>query len=174
MAQSGHGFMTVFVSDTSVLIDLERGALLETAFALPFEFAVPDLLYAQELRPHHGDRLLEWGLRIETLSPDDVARAVDDRRSNPSLSLPDAFALALARSQHWTLLTGDRALRELAESEGVECHGVLWVLDRIYEARIISAQHLREALQAIADHPRCRLPRREIRLRLAQYTPRID
>ena len=36
--------MKVLVSDTSVLIDLERGSLLEISFALPFEFAVPDLL----------------------------------------------------------------------------------------------------------------------------------
>jgi hypothetical protein len=41
--------MTVLVSDTSVLIDLERGNLLETTFNLPVTLAVPDLLYAQEL-----------------------------------------------------------------------------------------------------------------------------
>jgi len=37
--------MTVLVSDTSVLIDLERGSFLEHVFRLPFEFAVSDLLY---------------------------------------------------------------------------------------------------------------------------------
>jgi hypothetical protein len=31
------------------LDDLERGSLLEDMFRLPFEFAVPDLLYAREL-----------------------------------------------------------------------------------------------------------------------------
>jgi len=41
--------MRVLVSDTSVLIDLERGDLLESAFALPFEFAVPDLLYIERI-----------------------------------------------------------------------------------------------------------------------------
>ncbi|NML13354.1 PIN domain-containing protein, partial [Sphingobium sp. AR-3-1] len=37
--------MTVLVSDTSVIIDLERADLLDEMFLLPFEFAVPDLLY---------------------------------------------------------------------------------------------------------------------------------
>ena len=36
--------MKVLVSDTSVLIDLERGALLDASFLLPFQLAVPDLL----------------------------------------------------------------------------------------------------------------------------------
>lgn len=36
--------MRVLVSDTSVLVDLERGSLLEASFRLPFQFAVPDLL----------------------------------------------------------------------------------------------------------------------------------
>ena len=35
--------MKVLVSDTSILIDLERGTLLETCFLLPFQFVVPDL-----------------------------------------------------------------------------------------------------------------------------------
>ena len=34
----------ILVSDTSVLIDLERGGLLEAVFTLPHEFAVPDVL----------------------------------------------------------------------------------------------------------------------------------
>ena len=41
--------MAVLVSDTSVIIDLERGALLDDLFRLPFEFAVPDLLFHREL-----------------------------------------------------------------------------------------------------------------------------
>ena len=59
--------MKVLVSDTSILIDLERGSLLETCFRLPFEFAVPDLLYERELKNHGGDNLLRLGLRIEDL-----------------------------------------------------------------------------------------------------------
>ncbi|GIV60064.1 MAG: hypothetical protein KatS3mg043_1153 [Rhodothermaceae bacterium] len=31
------------------------------------------------------------------------------------------------------LLTGDNALRKLAQSLGIEVHGVLWVLDQLYD-----------------------------------------
>jgi hypothetical protein len=40
----------ILVSDTSVLIDLERGGLLEAIFGLPHEFAVPDVLYDREMQ----------------------------------------------------------------------------------------------------------------------------
>ena len=40
----------VLVSDTSVLIDLKRGSLLEVSFRLAFRFVVPDLLYERELK----------------------------------------------------------------------------------------------------------------------------
>jgi hypothetical protein len=40
----------ILVSDTSVLIDLERGGFLEVMFSLPYEFAVPDVLYHQEMQ----------------------------------------------------------------------------------------------------------------------------
>ena len=50
--------MNVLVSDTSVLLDLERGALLEASFRLPFRFTVPDLLYERELKDWRGAELI--------------------------------------------------------------------------------------------------------------------
>ncbi len=161
--------MIVLVSDTSVLIDLERGGLLEPIFSLPYQFAVPDVLYRRELAGEWGDCLVGLGLRVEEVSAAGVANALRYRAARPVLSVPDSFALALARERQWTLLTGDAQLRELAVVEQVECHGVLWVVDRMEEARVPGIQTLRNALLAISRHPRCRLPRREIAIRLERY-----
>ena len=68
--------MPVLVSDTSVLIDLERGSFLEPVFRLPYEFAVPDLLYERELRDHGGPALIDMGLRVEELDGPAVALAL--------------------------------------------------------------------------------------------------
>ena len=54
--------MKVLVSDTSVLIDLDRGTLVEPTFRLPFEFTVPDLLYECELSEHGGPDFVRLGL----------------------------------------------------------------------------------------------------------------
>ncbi len=129
--------MKILVSDTSVLIDLDRGVLVEAAFRLPFEFTVPDLLYERELREHGGPEFVKMGLRLEELDGNGVARALGYFRKRRSLSLPDSFAFALAKANAWTLLSGDRELRELAEEEEVQCHGVLWLLDRMFEHRVL-------------------------------------
>ena len=158
--------MKVLVSDTSVLIDLERGSLLETSFRLPFEFAVPDLLYQQELKDHGGGALIELGLSVEKLDGEGAALALSYRRRRRSLSLPDSFALALAKFRAWTLLSGDGDLRELATEEKVACHGVLWLIDRLFEEGVEDGNRLCTGLRAIAAHPRCRLPKAEIHKRI--------
>ena len=96
--------MPVLVYDTSVLIDLERGSFLESVFRLPFDFAVPDLLYERELKEHGGPALIDMGLRVEELDGEAVALALGYRRARRSLSLPDSFALSLSRTNSWTLL----------------------------------------------------------------------
>jgi predicted nucleic acid-binding protein len=161
--------MRVLVSDTSVLIDLERGGFLEAIFSLPYEFTVPDVLYRREMGDEWGERLLELGLRVEEVSEGGVVSALHYRSQRPGLSVPDSLALALAKEQSWLLLTGDGQLRELAVAEQVECHGVLWLLDQMEEAGIPGIRPLHDGSEVLAGHPRCRLPRREITIRLERY-----
>ena len=162
----------VVVSDTSVLIDLEKGSLLTAGFRLGCGFTVPDLLYERELKPFGGDDLRKRGLRVEALDGAGVALALGYRRAHAGLSLPDTFALALAKSNAWVLLTGDAELRRLAEDELVDCHGILWLLDRMFEERVASRDALHAGLQAMSSHPRSRLPRVEVQRRLTVWKKR--
>jgi hypothetical protein len=164
--------MKILVSDTSVLIDLERGNFLDSCFKLPFEFAVPDLLYNRELAEFGGSRLVELGLRVEELSGGEVTTAQIVRTARPRLSLPDAFAYALASVRGWTLLTGDGELRALAKDENVPFFGVLWVIDQLFDGAVMEAEAVGAGLEAIAAHPRCRLPPAEIQVRLERYRRR--
>ena len=161
--------MRILVSDTSVLIDLERGQLLDSCFSLPFEFAVPDLLYARELANYGGPALVARGLRVEELTGGEVTTAQQVRGAHPKLSLPDAFAYTLASARGWTLLTGDGELRALAQAQQIPFFGVLWALDQLFDGQVIDAATIVAGLEAIAAHPRCRLPRAEIEARLERY-----
>ena len=161
--------MRVLVSDTSVLVDLERGGLRNACFRLPFRFAVPDVLYERELEPYGGKELIRLGLAIEELDADGIALALAYRQRSRVLSLPDCFALVHARTRPWTLLSGDRTLRRLATNESVECHGLLWLLDRMHDTGGVSTQGLYDGLTAISRHPRCRLPKAEVGRRLTLY-----
>ena len=56
-------------------------------FELPFEFAVPDLLFDQELIDlgrYSRQDLLDFGLRVEALNPDGVARAISYQALRPA------------------------------------------------------------------------------------------
>jgi len=159
----------VLVSDTSVLVDLERGGILDACFALPFEFAVPDLLFRRELAEYGGAALVGIGLRVEVLEPEEVTAAQNLRTANPKLSLPDAFAFVLASSRGWPLLSGDGILRTLAERQQVPVHGVLWVFDRMHDAKVMEGAALADCLDRLAAHPRCRLPKAEVNKRLDIY-----
>ena len=163
----------VVVSDSSVLIDLERGTLFDAAFALPLEFCVPDLLYRLELEPYDGHRLIAKGLRVLELDGDGVAMAARYHQSVRAISLSDAFALALAHQTASTLLTGDARLRQLALQEKVACHGVLWLIDQMFEVPSATAEQLHTALSRIRDRPRSRLPAAEVNKRLRTFKSAI-
>ena len=161
-------FVDLLVSDTSALIDLERGTLLEAAFGLPHRITIPDLLYERELEDHGGDHLLGLGLVVVELTPEQVESARTYRRERPALSWPDVFALALAAATNGTLLTGDRRLRALAAAKLVPCHGLLWLLDQMH-MNAVPGDRLLAGLQSISAHPRSRLPRREVEEMLARF-----
>src|SRR5258708_3018912 len=134
--------MTIMVSDSSVLIDLERCVLLRACFSLPEVFAVPDLLYKRELRDFNGPELVAMGLQVLARDSPDVALGQSYKSRNRRLSDPDTFALALAKTGSHTLLTGDGDLRAFAHEEKVECHGVLWVFDHVEQEAVLGPADL--------------------------------
>jgi predicted nucleic acid-binding protein len=162
--------MDVLVSDTSVVIDLERAALIERVFALPYRFVVPDALYEQELKEFGGLRLVELGLQVRVLTGEQVRDAQRLRGLERRISIHDSYALSLAKAEAAILLAGDAAMRRLAEAEEVRCHGVLWVFDQMEERRVVTAAALHDGLTRVVAHPRCWLPREAVSLRLARYS----
>lgn len=160
--------MSVLVSDTSVIIDLERGGILEQLFQLPYEICVPDLLFERELKGELGDRLLACGLDVVELDSEEMTSATQLNREHGRLSAPDTFAFILAQARQWTLLTGDGPLRRLAIDQGVQMHGVLWVIDQYRHHGIMEGGLLHGSLTAISEHQRCRLPTAEVQRLLAK------
>lgn len=166
---SSNASMIILVSDTSVLIDLERGGLLEAAFSCGLPMVVPDILYDRELESEIGPYLRTLGLGVLSLTPDEVALAQQIRSERKGLSLPDCFALCCAARPGHVLLTGDKALRSEAAGRSVAVYGLLWLLDQMAAAEHVSTTTVCEGLERLAAHQRCRLPQAEIRRRLEQW-----
>lgn len=163
--------MIILVSDTSVLIDLERGGLLEPAFSCGLTMVVPDLLYDRELASDNGPLLRQLGLGVVELAPDEVSFAQQLRKSRPGLSLPDCFALSCARRPGHALVSGDMLLRKEAHSQDCTVYGLLWVLDQMEVSGAVGITLLHEGMTRISNHPRCRLPHGEVKARLQRWSP---
>jgi hypothetical protein len=165
--------MAILVSDTSVLIDLERGELLEHAFSCDLIMVVPDLLYQKELEMENGPYLRALGLNVLSLTPDEVEHAQTIKDKCPMLSSPDCFALSCALRQDHVLLTGDMNLRKEATVLEAKVYGLLWLLDQMEASGKFSFTLLHEGLSRIAAHQRCRLPKEEVKWRLSKWSKQV-
>lgn len=160
--------MILLVSDTSILIDLERGGLLEVAFSCGLTMIVPDILYDRELLSENGPYLRSLGLGVVELSPDEVSFAQQVKSARTSLSLADCFALSFTQRADHILLSGDKILHSEARARNGEVHGLLWLLDRMH-AENVSPEKLFDGLTKIQTHYRCRLPKEDVQIRLSLW-----
>lgn len=145
--------MKLLISDANIFIDMEEGGLIEAMFKLPETFAVPNVLFMEELVEHHPE-LPGHGLLVQELGELAVAETVRLRQRYPNPSLNDLFALALAKQEVCPLLTGDRNLRVAVEEEGVELRGTLWLVGRLVEEAVVTVE------QAVAAYERMRAANR--------------
>jgi predicted nucleic acid-binding protein len=148
--------MTWLISDANILIDMEVGGLLDKMFRLSESFAVPDVLYIEELETHHP-HLPGLGLQVLEIKEEFVLEAyrLGDAYQKPSYN--DLLALSLAKQEQCPLLTGDEQLRLAAEQEQVMVKGTLWVVGRLFSERIIDFEEAQLAYNQMKDEGR-RLP----------------
>ncbi|MDB5453608.1 MAG: hypothetical protein JWO33_2186 [Caulobacteraceae bacterium] len=161
--------MPLLVSDITVIVELERAALLERMFDLPYEIYVADLLFHRELSGAFGDRLVRLGLRVAELDGREVSAATVLVRKNGHLSASDSFAVAIGKHRVWPLVSGSAGLRQISAAEQVEAHETLWLVDELEAAEICCATELEHGLSTAAAHPRCRLPKAGVAKRLSRY-----
>jgi len=165
--------MQIVITDTSGLIDLKKGGLFRAMLALPFEFVIPDLLFEDELLSLTNEEkqfLLYGGLKVQTLSGSQVAQAYKYRMEFKKLSLHDNFALVLAENtETCVLLTGDENLKKLARQKDIKAHGLIWLLDLIFEYKTAPLRVLIDAINKYIEDPYVWLPDVELNKRLDLY-----
>lgn len=140
--------MLLLISDANILIDIEDGNLTSVIFRLPYEIAVPDILFELELREHHS-HLLEAGLKVKSLTAESVKKAESLRFKYSRPSIMDHSALALAMQEKCPLLTGDKDLREVAKIEGVEIHGTVWIIEELLNQKLIKQLQARSSFDSM-------------------------
>jgi hypothetical protein len=121
---------------------------------------LPDVILA-ELKEPPGNSLISLGYESFQLTPEvvDIVFQFANRYTKPSRT--DLFALAAAKTLEMTLLTGDGNLRKAANKEQVDVHGLLWLLDKLFDAQLVAGPQLSDSLETIVAKG-ARLPKNEV------------
>ncbi|NLS76059.1 MAG: PIN domain-containing protein [Chloroflexi bacterium] len=136
------------IADANILIDLHHGGVLALLARLPYRCLIPDLVRA-ELASPPSERIDELGFEIAELSGASVLELFALRPAHAGLAVADLAALLVARDRRGILLTGDGALRRLAEQRAQAVHGVLWVLDEMVRHGLLAPEGACTALEAV-------------------------
>lgn len=159
----------LLISDANIIIDIIAGELTAAMFALDYEYAVPDILYADELEEQHSN-IVQAGLKLIELSPESVntANAYFQQNTASRVSANDCMALALAQQEACNLLTGDAKLKQLAMTQGVTVYGTLWLVERMLVGKHINVEGAQAAYQKMEDDG-SRLPIKEIQKQIKKF-----
>lgn len=136
-------------------------------FTLPYEWASPDVVVA-ELGGPLGEKVKKHGLQVLSGAPPPAEKWEELRKQYRHPSDADLYALWWAVNYRWGLLTGDWELRQAAKAQGLEVHGVLWILDQLVATErlcpLAAARALKKMLEGGA-----RLPPEACQKRLQQW-----
>ncbi len=156
--------MPILVSDANIFIDFDTAGLTPALFKLPHEFLTSNIIYNQELQLRHAE-LPGLGLRILDLGGPDIEllEVLVERYPKPGVN--DLSVLVIAMQRKWALVSGDKNRREVAQLEGIQIYGTLWLMDQMITHRIINLVQARDAFDTMRQSGR-RLPWRDVRAML--------
>jgi len=154
----------LLITDTNIWIDLDHGRLLDDVFKLPYRICAPDFA-REEIKSVNVNLLIQKGLVFQSLEGDLVAELFSLSRNNRRLAIADLAAYLLAKEHRATLVTGDSRLVKISMQDGIDVHGLLWLMDEIVRLTIISPSRAAEALKEILNQ-NARLPQIECNIRI--------
>jgi rRNA-processing protein FCF1 len=165
--------MDVVVSDTNIFIDLYSVSLLNEFFSLPFHIHTVDFVIGEIVDENQKEAILAFftkkKLFIKKHSSMELQEIVALSESTQGkLSIIDCAVWKYAQTNHYRLLTGDKALRKNAAGAGVVVAGVLFVFDKLVEYGILEPHLAAEKLDNLLKY-NSRLPKEEIENRVSKW-----
>lgn len=146
------------IIDASILLDFIEGDIFDTLFSLPFDFSTSDIVADEISRSYSPSELRALGLKILGLEAEQVLMIEALQIEHLELSPNDLSVYILACQYRSLLISGDGPLRELADSQKIEYHGTLWLLEEMIHRELIAPQDAARALRTMLANKRW-LPR---------------
>ncbi len=160
---------TLIINDANILIDIEVSGLTALVFELEYHFAVSDILYQEEIEPYTTEfkqtalKAISFDEGTNSLLLEKIAVYKEI-----ALSRNDISAMVLAIKNECILLTGEKLLRDTAENEGIEVHGILWLMEELFNNEIIDIEAVENAYERMREE-NSRLPWVEVERQLRRF-----
>jgi predicted nucleic acid-binding protein len=148
----------IAIQDANILIDLVNIGLFSHCLALEYEFSTTELIFEIELNEHQkttiqlhidSEKFFITKIPAHELLEIQLSSLEDSR-----LSEQDWSALYYAEKNNALLLSGDKHLRRLSESKGIEVRGILWLFDQLVEMKILSEKETCDFLKTLMKQNR--------------------
>ena len=158
--------MRIVVNDTQILIDMHSCGLLDMIKKSTIIFHTVDYVLAELNKSPYSrpeiDKLIDEGLlKVHTFDEkgnEELMKFYLQYRRHTNLSITDCAVLKYAKDCGYRLLTGDKKLRNQAENNGVMVSGILYIVDKFLNEKLITSSEMADRLEILLSiNPR--LPR---------------
>ncbi len=166
------------VSDANIFIDLISMGFIGDFFLLSFDIMTVDFIM-RELKKSGQKEIVQAyearkKLTIQTFSADEIVEINTLRDSaGYKVSIQDCSIWFCSKKIGAAILTGDKALTTRARGDGIEVHGLLYVLDQLVDQNIIPPALASEKLSELANCNK-RLPEKLIRELISRWDSLIS
>lgn len=169
----------IVVNDTNVFIDLFNVGLLEGFFSLPWEVHTTEFVMLELTREGQRDSVCQFEdnglLHIPVFDESVMSEILElylQHVNKTNVSLTDCTAWYYAKHNGYTLLTGDRKLRNASLIDGVDVHGIIYIIDKLVEEGILAKRLAISKLRQLG-RLNSRLPKDKIDKRIKQWEKEI-
>jgi rRNA maturation endonuclease Nob1 len=132
--------MKIAVTDACIFIDLIGLQLTSEFFKLDIEIHT-SLDVFNELYNEQKEILKAYRsvgkLSVHNITSEEKIK-IQEEKFPRSLSDTDKTVIFLADKLNATVISSDKAVRNYAKSKAIEYHGMLWIFDKLLEARLLS------------------------------------
>lgn len=163
----------LIITDTNIFIDLENADLIDDFLKAGWGVATTDFVLT-ELDDLSLEKIKTYKVRIEELNGKEMEELENFRAQHNRISVVDISVLLLSEKLNGILLSGDRALVKLCTNrKKVVSHGILWVLEKMLEIKVITYKQAYEGLCKIVLEG-ARLPKEKVNEYLKKWKIEVD
>ncbi len=164
----------IWISDANIFIDLISCGLLAQFFSLPWIIKTPDFVLSEIKKNNDKEQLLFFvntkKLEVCHLNQKEMGEVIVLRQKfGKRLSFTDYTIWYLAKRDKIAILSGDKLVKKVAEQEGINVNGILFILDSLIEKRIITPKVAKVKLMRLRQC-NCYLPDFECEKRLERWS----